>query len=145
MYDRKAWLSLMATCDKERISSLWQDSQINVDFGLIRDAEVGAVMVKARQGCTGDAFHFSEMSLTRCSVRLASGEIGHGYHQGRSKQAAKIVALCDALAQTEAYSEIEKKIFNPLNEARQKRRETLRKKAAATKVDFFTLVRGEDK
>ena len=66
-------------------------------------------------------------------------------HQGRSKQAAKIVALCDALAQTEAYSEIEKKIFNPLNEARQKRRETLRKKAAATKVDFFTLVRGEDK
>ena len=79
MYDRKAWLSLMATCDKERISSLWQDSQINVDFGLIRDAEVGAVMVKARQGSTGDAFHFSEMSLTRCSVRLASGEIGHGY------------------------------------------------------------------
>ena len=145
MYNRKAWLSLMATCDKKRILSLWQNSQINVDFGLIRDAEVGAVMVKARQGSTGDAFHFSEMSLTRCSVRLVSGEIGHGYHQGRSKQAAKIVALCDALAQTEAYSEIEKKIFNPLNEARQKRQETLRKRAATTKVDFFTLVRGEDK
>lgn len=145
MFDRKAWLSLMATCDKERIFSLWQDSQIKVDFGLIRDAEVGAVMVKARQGSNGDAFHFSEMSLTRCSVRLESGEIGHGYHQGRSKKAAKIVALCDALAQTKTYPEIEKKIFNPLNEARRKRREMIRKRADATKVDFFTLVRGEDK
>lgn len=144
MLDRKTWLSLLATSNANVLISLWREMNIERDFTIIRAAEVGSVMVQGRQGGAGSPFHFSEMSVTRCSVKLSTGEIGHGYHQGRSRHAAQIVALADAHAQSEDYAKIEKAIFLPLQYQRQKRRDELAAKAAATKVDFFTLLRGED-
>jgi alpha-D-ribose 1-methylphosphonate 5-triphosphate synthase subunit PhnG len=74
---------------------------------------------------------------------LNCGTIGHSYVQGRSKKKAEISALCDALMQTKMSKEINKNIIIPLEKIKKDNKRKILSKAEATKVDFFTLVRGE--
>ena len=101
-------------------------------------------MLRGRMGAVGDAFNMGEMSVTRCSVRLAGGPDGHAYVQGRSRDKALQAALIDALMQSDAADEVRVKLLDPLAEIEAQRRASRAAKAAATKVDFFTMVRGED-
>ena len=142
--DRKEWLSLLAQSSSEDIISLWNKAKIECDFEVIRAAEIGAVMVQGIQGGTGDPFHLGEMSVTRCSIKIADGYIGHGYHQGRSKETAETIAKLDALLQTVKFDTIVKTILKPLEKLLHDKKYSLASKAEATKVNFFTLVRGDD-
>ncbi|MAJ35031.1 MAG: phosphonate C-P lyase system protein PhnG [Candidatus Puniceispirillum sp. TMED52] len=144
MMDRKMWLSLLAQSSSEDVKTLWDKAGITCDSEIIRAAEIGAVMVQGRQGGTGAPFHLGEMSVTRCSIKIAEGYIGHGYHQGRSKETAETIAKLDALLQTDKFELILKSVLKPLEKLVQEKQYSLAAKAAATKVDFFTLVRGED-
>ena len=66
---------------------------------MMRGPEIGLVMLRGRMGATGNAFNVGETTVTRCTVRLASGTEGHAYVQGRNGEHAKRAALCDALFQ----------------------------------------------
>ncbi|MBN8920040.1 MAG: phosphonate C-P lyase system protein PhnG, partial [Rhizobiales bacterium] len=58
---------------------------------------------------------------------------------------ARLVALCDALIQAPSYAgAVRDAVIEPLRRARDAERQRTREQAAATRVDFFTLVRGED-
>ena len=94
-------------------------------------------------GVTGNKFNIGEVTITRCSLKLDCGTIGHSYVQGRSKKKAEISALCDALMQTKLAEKINKKIIKPLEKIKIDKKNKILSKAEATKVDFFTLVRGE--
>ncbi len=85
-----------------------------------------------------------EMTVTRCSLKLAQGAVGHAYVQGRDKDKARIAALIDALMQTEAAATLRGAVLVPLEAAMAEAKRSRASKAAATKVDFFTMVRGED-
>jgi alpha-D-ribose 1-methylphosphonate 5-triphosphate synthase subunit PhnG len=114
------------------------------DHDLLRAPEIGGVMVRGRAGAIGAAFNLGEMTVTRASVKLACGTVGHGYVQGRDKTHARTAALIDALMQTEAAARVEAQVLTPLRALMQARKDARAAKAAATKVDFFTMVRGED-
>jgi alpha-D-ribose 1-methylphosphonate 5-triphosphate synthase subunit PhnG len=114
------------------------------EHALLRPAEVGAVMVRGRIGATGAPFNLGEMTVTRCSLRLASGEVGHAHVQGRDRAHATRAALIDALMQTPAAEGIRIEVLRPLAAEESARRDARASRAAATKVEFFTLVRGED-
>jgi alpha-D-ribose 1-methylphosphonate 5-triphosphate synthase subunit PhnG len=77
-------------------------------------------------------------------VRLPCGKDGHAYVQGRNKDHARRAAVLDALLQTEAINEVTARVLAPLAEAESAQRTARASKAAATKVEFFTMVRGED-
>jgi alpha-D-ribose 1-methylphosphonate 5-triphosphate synthase subunit PhnG len=78
-------------------------------------------------------------------VRLATGEIGYGYVLGRDRTNARLIAVCDALVQREQhYPTLEQRVFAPLRSRLEAIRELDSQRVAATKVEFFTLVRGED-
>jgi alpha-D-ribose 1-methylphosphonate 5-triphosphate synthase subunit PhnG len=94
-------------------------------------------------GGTGDPFNLGEMTVSRASVKLSCGTVGHGYVKGRAKTMALRIALCDALLQTADANKVDAKILQPLIEAKLTTDKEIADKAAATKVDFFTLVRGE--
>lgn len=141
---RKAWMSLLAKSPAGRLSTLWQAYGRTPAHHLLRPPEIGAVMVQGRAGAVGAAFNLGEMSVTRCSVRLATGEVGHAYVQGREKDKAQQAALIDALMQTAAAGAVEAEILVPLRDARQASDAARAAKAASTKVEFFTLARGED-
>jgi alpha-D-ribose 1-methylphosphonate 5-triphosphate synthase subunit PhnG len=111
----------------------------------IRPAETGLMMVRGRIGGDGAAFNLGEATVTRCAVQLASGEIGHAYVLGRDRDKARLAALLDALWQTHDFRDaVERDVLAVVRARRDRERAVSAARTAATKVDFFTLVRGED-
>ncbi|WP_305969405.1 MULTISPECIES: phosphonate C-P lyase system protein PhnG [unclassified Mameliella] len=143
MTARKDWMSLLAKAPPRALAALWEGRGAP-DFTWLRAPEIGAAMVRGRMGGTGAPFNMGEMTVTRCSLQLEGGAVGHGYVQGRDKAHAERAALVDALMQTEAAERIRAEVLEPLRAEMTGRAEARAAKAAATKVEFFTLVRGDD-
>jgi len=141
---RKAWLSTLAKAAAGDMARLWDAAGYAPAHEVLRAPEIGAVMVRGRAGALGAPFNLGEMTVTRCSVRLDSGEVGHGYVQGRDKAQALQAALTDALMQSASARHVAAQIITPLTQQAASRRASRAAKAAATKVDFFTMARGED-
>ena len=58
---------------------------------------------------------------------------------------ARLIAFADALMQSERYRQrIEREVLEPIRSRRQAERQLAGQRTAATRVEFFTLVRGED-
>ena len=138
---RRDWLGLIARAPIARLNALWPEDAPS--FSWLRRPEAGAMMVQGRAGATGAAFNLGEVTVTRASVRLDCGTIGHAMVQGRDLQKAERAALLDALLQTPRGDRLQKDVLAPLQAAELEEAETRARRAAATKVDFFTMVRGE--
>ncbi|MEL6125038.1 MAG: phosphonate C-P lyase system protein PhnG [Pseudomonadota bacterium] len=141
---RKRWMSLLAKAPATALAQLWSELGEDPAHTMLRAPEVGGVMVRGRAGAVGGPFNLGEMTVTRASLRLTDGTVGHAYVQGRDREKARIAALVDALMQTGQADIIETRILTPLEAQLETARATRAAKAAATKVDFFTMVRGED-
>jgi len=110
----------------------------------LRQPENGLVMVRGRVGGDGAPFNLGEATVSRAAVRLASGEVGFGYTLGRDGEKARLIALCDALAQSQDFgAAVERDVIAPLREQLMVERKQVAAETAATKVDFYTMVRGE--
>ncbi|MFK3798819.1 MULTISPECIES: phosphonate C-P lyase system protein PhnG [unclassified Pseudomonas] len=116
----------------------------DADYQLIRAPEVGMTLVRGRMGGSGAAFNVGEMTVTRCVVRLADGRTGYSYLAGRDKAHAELAALADAHLQGPQQAHWIAELIDPLAQAQAVRRSRQQAETAATKVDFFTLVRGEN-
>lgn len=141
---RRSWLGALANAPQGRIAALLDQSGLRQPFDWLRPPEIGSVMIRGRMGANGAAFNLGEMTVTRCSLRLGDGTVGHGYVQGRDKTAAECAALVDALMQTDVAATVSVAILDPIQTQAAEKRDQRAAKAAATKVEFFTLVRGED-
>ncbi|WP_433996345.1 phosphonate C-P lyase system protein PhnG [Bradyrhizobium liaoningense] len=110
----------------------------------LREPENGLVMLRGRVGGDGAPFNLGEATVSRAAVRLASGEVGFGYTLGRDGEKARLIALCDALVQSRDFGEaVERDVIAPLREQLMIERKQVAAETAATKVDFYTMVRGE--
>lgn len=142
--DRKSWMSLLAKSPVEDLKRLWARFEGAEPHTWLRTPEIGGVMVRGRAGGTGAPFNLGEMTITRCSLKLPGGEVGHGYVQGRDKDHATRAALVDAHMQTARSDALCREVLGPLEAIMTATKQKRAAKAAATKVDFFTLARGED-
>ncbi|MEQ8896147.1 MAG: phosphonate C-P lyase system protein PhnG [Roseovarius sp.] len=142
--ERKAWMGLLAKAPAAELARLWEAFGPEPGHEWLRAPEAGGVMVRGRAGATGAPFNLGEMTVTRCSLKLESGAVGHAYVQGRDKRQARQAAMVDALMQTGEAAQVRAAILEPLADALETARAARAAKAAATKVDFFTMVRGED-
>ncbi len=114
-------------------------------FDDLRTPEVGLVMLRGRMGGTGAPFNLGEATAARAAVRLANGAVGFGYALGRDLGHARLIALADALwADPGRRAEMEAVLLGPLRGLLAARDREAAERTAATKVDFFTMVRGED-
>jgi alpha-D-ribose 1-methylphosphonate 5-triphosphate synthase subunit PhnG len=142
---RKRIVDLLARATRLELEAALADLGDIPDHAVLRGPETGLVMIRGRIGGGGAPFNLGEATMSRASIRLTDGRVGHGYRLGTDRKAATLAALVDALAQdTSAFATLEAGLFSDIaerleDEARQTREET-----AATKVDFFTMVRGED-
>src|SRR5437762_13806386 len=100
---RKVVMTVLAQSDLAEISVRLDAIELP-DHEDLRDPENGLVMVRGRIGGDGAAFNLGEATVSRAAVRLSSGEIGFGYVLGRDKAKARMIALCDALIQTDRKS-----------------------------------------
>jgi alpha-D-ribose 1-methylphosphonate 5-triphosphate synthase subunit PhnG len=102
------------------------------------------VMVRGRIGGDGAPFNLGEATVSRAAVRLSTGEVGFGYTLGRDRRKAQLMALCDALIQTADHAGlVEDAVLAPLRAAITSERNRKATETAATRVDFYTMVRGE--
>lgn len=139
---RQRWLSILAKAPTERLATLWDAVAERPAYTVLRRPEIGLVMVKGRVSGSGVPFCAGEMTVTRAAVRLASGEVGLGYVGGRHPTQAEIVAVIDALGQCADWQEeLEETVIAPLEREAEARHRTIRTRAAATKVEFFTVAR----
>ncbi len=114
------------------------------DYEDLREPENGLVMLRGRIGGDGAPFNLGEATVSRAVVRLASGEVGFGYVLGRDRQKAQMIALCDALVQSDQFAgAVEQSVVAPLRAAMVSERSRKAQETAATRVDFYTMVRGE--
>ena len=141
---RNARQRLLALSPRQHIEARWGALNELPEHRCVRGPETGMAMLKGRTGGTGNAFHLGEMTLTRASVALDDGTIGHGWVRGRDHRHAELMALIDAIAQHAEWQEtLETHVLAPLAAELAERHRRDAATAAATRVDFFTLVRGE--
>lgn len=140
---RRAVMGLLANAPPDRLAALMAALGPEPASTWARTPETGTVMLRGRIGGTGAPFNLGEMTVTRCVLQLADGAVGHAHVQGRDKAHARRAALVDALWQSNP-ARIETAILAPLRAEAEAARRATAARAAATRVDFFTLVRGED-
>ena len=143
--DRQRWLSVLAHSNAARLEAHWQALNLHPEFTLIRPAEIGMTRLQARMGATGKRFVMGDATVTRAVVQLSDGTLGYSYLLGRDKAHAERCALLDALLQQpETRPLLEEKIITPLAAWREEQRQLRAREIASSKVDFFTLVRGDN-
>jgi alpha-D-ribose 1-methylphosphonate 5-triphosphate synthase subunit PhnG len=142
---RQQGMRLLAGATPADLDRLWSAWAQKPEFKIVRGPETGLVMVRGRMGGGGDAFNLGEATVTRATVRLAGGQMGHAYCLGRDREKALRAAVFDALWQSESTrGAVETDVLQPLREAADAADKARRDETAATRVDFFTMVRGED-
>lgn len=138
---RQHWMSVLARAELDDLESYWQSLPHRPDWRCLRKPEIGLAMVRGRAGGTGAAFNLGEVTLTRCVVELDAGVQGFGYVTGRSRRHAELAALLDGVLQLDG-DHHRAALIEPLHRQWLSRREQVSRKAAATKVNFMTMVRG---
>lgn len=141
---RKNWLAVLARADRIELEQAAATFASSASWELIRTAEIGMVMLRGRIGGTGDSFNLGEATVTRCALQLSSGPTGIGYTLGRDRRKTELVALFDALLQDELHGDrIFQEVVGPLATRQATIRDAASCSAAASRVEFFTMVRGE--
>lgn len=138
---------IMALCAEATLRELEQAIEAIGYRGEVEDLrrpEAGLVMVRGRIGGEGAPFNLGEATVTRAAVRIAGGENGFAYHLGRDAARARLAATLDALWQAAAYRDRIEAALVPVRARLDDERRRRERRAAATRVNFFTMVRGED-
>jgi alpha-D-ribose 1-methylphosphonate 5-triphosphate synthase subunit PhnG len=140
---RKLAMAVLAHSDSADISGRLDAIALPAHENL-REPENGLVMVRGRIGGDGAPFNLGEATVSRAAVRLSTGEVGFGYTLGRDRQKARMIALCDAMVQSDQFAaSVEANVIAPLRAAIVAKQNRQAAETAATRVDFYTLVRGE--
>ena len=138
--ERRRWMGLLARASAVEIERHLADILAPPPHRRLRGPETGLVMVRGRAGGDGAAFNLGEMTVTRCAISLQDGRVGHAYVAGRDARQAELAALVDALLLDDtARPAIAAAVIEPLAAAQNARRVAEARRAAATRVQFFTM------
>ncbi|MDI1273165.1 phosphonate C-P lyase system protein PhnG [Polaromonas sp.] len=141
---RRRWLAVLARASRPELEKAWSLLGVVPPLAHVRPAESGMVMLRGRVGGTGDAFNLGEASVTRCALRVGSGALGVGYALGRDRRKAELIAVLDALLQDPArHADLMREVLEPLARQQAAQQDATSRAAAASKVEFFTFVRGQ--
>lgn len=137
---RQRWLAILARAGRAPLEQAL--ARIGApSHSLVRAPECGMVMLRGRVGGTGDAFNLGEATVTRCAARVGE-HLGIGYVLGRDRRQAELVAVLDAVLQDASRrAAVLRDVVEPLAREQQARRDTRSGEAAASRVEFFTMVR----
>ena len=143
--ERREWMALLARAPLPMLESWMRGAAESGSLPghiWLRKPESGLAMLRARAGGAGERFNLGELTLTRCTLRLETGEVGVAYVRGRSLRKAELAALADALLQSAAWCEVvRRRLIEPVRAHIETEIARARHKAQATRVEFLTLAR----
>lgn len=142
---RSGWMRVMALADTGALDQAYAALGDLPEYRPLRAPETGMTMVRGRAGGTGAQFNLGEMSVTRCAVSFADGVVGMAYVQGRAARHAEQAAVLDGLLQMPAWHErVRDGVIAPLARAHAEQAAARAATAAQTRVEFFTMARGDN-
>lgn len=143
---RQRLMRVLAHAEGHSLLEKWQALSLDPQCEVLRGPEIGLIGLRGKIGGGGSPFNVGQATVTRVTIKLAeSGNVGHSMILGRAPQKAKLAAILDALCQQNAYRDkIDGELIAPLEAEQLAQDEKRRAETASTKVDFFTLVRGDD-
>lgn len=142
---RKYWMAILAEARTEDLDTFWNKLRYQPKYRHLKPPEMGMIMLRGRTGGTGLKFNFGEVTITRCTVQLEEGTVGLAYVLGRNPRHAELAALFDALLQDHHWhTSLMEELIRPIASSIEERKNKIARKVVATKVEFFTMVRGEE-
>ena len=142
---RQRWMSVLSHSDPANLAEKMIALNITADYETIRAPETGLVQLQGRMGGTGERFFAGDATLTRAAVRLSNGTVGYSWVLGRDKPHAERCAVIDALMQQPTHFQtLLETLITPLEADRTARIAARQAEINASRVDFFTLVRGDN-
>lgn len=142
---RQHWMSVLSHSKPESLAAKMVALNIRADYETLRAPETGLVQLQGRMGGTGERFFAGDTTLTRAAVRLSNGTVGYSWVLGRDKAHAERCALIDALMQQPSHFQtLSETLITPLEADRTARIAARQAEINASRVDFFTLVRGDN-
>ena len=152
---RRAWMAVLARTPRADLEAALERALHAIPtpaYDWLRPPEIGLAMVRGRIGGSGDPFNLGEATVTRATLRLrvpddadlaVGAAVGVACHLGRDRRRAELAALADALLQLpEHHAALHSQLIEPLAAQQAARRAERQQDAAATRVEFFTMVRG---
>lgn len=149
---RRAWMAVLARTPRADLEAALERALKGVPtptYDWLRPPEIGLAMVRGRVGGSGDPFNLGEATVTRATLRLrgsneTAAAVGVACHLGRDRRRAELAALADALLQMpEHHAVLHQQLIEPFAAQQVVQRDARRQDAAATRVEFFTMVRGD--
>ena len=142
---RQRWMRVLAHSQPAALAARMNALSLAPGYDLLRAPEIGLVQIQARMGGTGARFFAGDATLTRAAIRLHSGTLGYGYVLGRDKAHAERCAVIDALLQEQPHFQtLMETLISPLEADRAARLAARQAEVNTSRVDFFTLVRGDN-
>jgi alpha-D-ribose 1-methylphosphonate 5-triphosphate synthase subunit PhnG len=143
--ERRDWMELLARAPLATLENWMRGAGESGSLPgriWLRKPETGLAMLRARAGGTGERFNLGELTLTRCTLRLETGEVGVAYVRGRSHRKAELAAFADALLQSATWAAaVRRRLLEPLRARLDAETARDGRKAQATRVEFLTLAR----
>ena len=140
--DRAGWMAILARASRDELLHLTRGFELPL-VDVVKPPESGSLMIEARAGGGGRRFNAGEATVTRCVVRDGD-RLGFSYSLGRDKEKARLAAILDAMLQsTSSHHMVMETVVAPLAKTQHELRARASLQAAATRVDFFTMVRGD--
>lgn len=140
---RQTWMAILAKSSPVDLEQQVKTLGKIPKYTFLRNSEIGLAMVRGRAGGTGEAFNLGEMTITRCVIKMEDIK-GFGYVGGRSKRHAELAAVCDGLLQQNEWRDlVQKSVIQPLQAKLIEQQQKQQNQTEATKVEFFTMLRGE--
>jgi alpha-D-ribose 1-methylphosphonate 5-triphosphate synthase subunit PhnG len=137
---RRRWMAVLARASGHAIAARLDAAPALPAWTRLRGPETGLVMVRGRAGGDGAPFNLGEITVTRCAVRLTDGTVGHAYVAGRDAHQAELAAALDAALQAaERHDALMAAVITPLAAAQADAAARDARRAAATRVEFFTM------
>lgn len=143
--EHQRWMSALAAAGPVLLEQGWQALEPKPAYRLLRPVEIGMALLRGRIGGAGAAFNLGEATITRAAAALDTGERGLAYLLGRRPREAELAALFHALLQdSDRRAFVEERVVRPAEAAREARADAERAAVAPTRIDFSTMVRGDD-
>lgn len=142
--ERSGWIRLLANADVNDLEKAYDNLVDPVVFNHILQPETGLLMVQGRADGDGRRFHAGEISVTKCILEVGGQYLGYGMVTGSDKRHAQLAALFDGMLQHPRFhGPLKKTLLAKLDQKEKQSCRKLEKEVADTRVEFFTLKRGE--
>ena len=139
---RPAWLRLFALSSDQDLENMVRTTQLEQRCQSVLEPQVGIVTVRARISGRGAQFNVGDACVTKAEVLLDNQIKGYATVLGGRARRAKLVAMLDAAMAANVGGHLHA-LVQQLADKYVQRNAQRQQAAGKTKVDFFTMVRGD--